>query len=43
LTDSIKQGGTLKRKQNKEICKIEPQKAGKIHDFFSASGWISKT
>ncbi|KAK6531590.1 Transcriptional adapter ada2 [Orbilia ellipsospora] len=41
--EAMRQGGVLKKKQAKEICKIDVAKVSKIHDFFVASGWIGKT
>ncbi|KAI9828509.1 MAG: Transcriptional adapter ada2 [Phylliscum demangeonii] len=42
LKEAIKQGGVLKKKAVKEMCKIDPNRAYKVYDFFVASGWISK-
>lgn len=35
-------GGQLKKKQVKEICRLETQKGGRIFDFFVHAGWIAK-
>jgi transcriptional adapter 2-alpha len=42
LREALKQGGSLKRKEAKAVCKIESQKASKIYDFMIHSGWITK-
>ncbi|KAJ2906375.1 putative transcriptional adapter 2 protein [Zalerion maritima] len=34
--------GMLKKKQVKEICRLETQKGGRIFDFFVHAGWIGK-
>jgi transcriptional adapter 2-alpha len=43
MKEALKGNGQMKKKQAKEICKVEPQKGGRIFDFFVNSGWISKT
>lgn len=40
--EALKGNGSLKKKQVKEICKLDGQKGGRIFDFFINSGWISK-
>ena len=35
-------GGQLKKKQVKEICRLETQKGVRIYDFFVHAGWIGK-
>lgn len=35
-------GGALKKKQIKEVCHLETQKASRIFDFFVHAGWIVK-
>jgi transcriptional adapter 2-alpha len=42
LKEALKGNGTLKKKQVKEICRVEPQKGGRIFDFFVNSGWVAK-
>jgi transcriptional adapter 2-alpha len=42
IKEAMKGNGQLKRKQVKELSKIEGSKAGRIFDFFVNSGWISK-
>ncbi|EWC47195.1 hypothetical protein DRE_03314 [Drechslerella stenobrocha 248] len=40
--EAMRQGGVLRKKQAKEICKVDGAKVSKIHDFLVASGWIGK-
>ncbi|KAI9851086.1 MAG: Transcriptional adapter ada2 [Thelocarpon superellum] len=42
MKEAMKQGGNLKRKAAREICKIDVNKCGRIFDFFVHSGWIGK-
>ena len=42
LKEALKGNGLLKKKQAKEICRLEPQKGGRIFDFFVNSGWVGK-
>jgi len=42
LKEALKGNGTLKKKQVRELTKLDPQKAGRVFDFFVASGWIGK-
>jgi transcriptional adapter 2-alpha len=42
LKEALKGNGVLKKKQAKEICRLEPQKGGRIFDFFVNSGWVGK-
>ncbi|KAL1296950.1 hypothetical protein AAFC00_004553 [Neodothiora populina] len=42
LREALKTNGNLKRKNVKEICRIDTTKAGKLFDFFCWSGWIAK-
>jgi len=42
LKEALKGNGTLKKKQAKEICRLEPQKGGRIFDFFINAGWVGK-
>lgn len=42
LKEALKGNGTLKKKQVKEICKLDGQKGGRIFDFFINSGWVGK-
>ncbi|KAF3921145.1 hypothetical protein ABW21_db0201398 [Orbilia brochopaga] len=41
--EAMRQGGLLRKKQAKELCKVDGVKVSKIHDFLVASGWIGKT
>ncbi|KAI6767378.1 hypothetical protein HG530_005387 [Fusarium avenaceum] len=42
LKEALKSNGTLKKKQAKEICRLDSQKGGRIFDFFINSGWVGK-
>ncbi|KAJ5974218.1 hypothetical protein N7481_011428 [Penicillium waksmanii] len=42
LKEAMKQGGTLKKKDARTICKIEGTKTSRIYDFMVHSGWINK-
>ncbi|KAK2746642.1 Transcriptional adapter ada2 [Myotisia sp. PD_48] len=42
LKEAMKQGGNLKKKDVKTMCKIDAQKSSRIYDFMVHSGWISK-
>ncbi|KAF4583197.1 transcriptional adaptor-like protein [Ophiocordyceps camponoti-floridani] len=42
LREALKSNGTLKRKQAKEICRLDSQKGAKIFDFFINAGWLGK-
>ncbi|KAM5432405.1 Transcriptional adapter ada2 [Microsporum ferrugineum] len=42
LKEAMKQGGNLKKKDVKSMCKIDAQKSSRIYDFMVHSGWISK-
>ncbi|KAK0386087.1 hypothetical protein NLU13_5924 [Sarocladium strictum] len=42
MKEAIKSGGSLKKKQTKEICRLEPQKGARIFDFMVTAGWIGK-
>ncbi|RAK99123.1 chromatin-binding transcription regulator ADA2 [Aspergillus ibericus CBS 121593] len=42
LKESMKQGGTLKKKDARTICKIDSTKSSRIYDFMVHSGWINK-
>ncbi|KAI0478391.1 hypothetical protein GGR56DRAFT_630143 [Xylariaceae sp. FL0804] len=42
LKEALKGNGNLKKKQVKEICRLDSQKGGRIFDFFINSGWIGK-
>ncbi|GAB7351224.1 hypothetical protein MBLNU459_g1659t1 [Dothideomycetes sp. NU459] len=42
MHEALKNSGNLKRKNVKELCKIDTTKAGKLFDFMVWSGWIAK-
>ncbi|KKK14591.1 putative SAGA complex subunit (Ada2) [Aspergillus rambellii] len=42
LKESMKQGGSLKKKDARTFCKIDTTKASRIFDFMVHSGWINK-
>lgn len=42
MKEAMKGNGALKKKQVKELCRLEGQKGGRIFDFFVHSGWVSK-
>lgn len=42
MKEALKGNGSLKKKQVKEICRLDTQKGGRIFDFFINSGWIAK-
>jgi transcriptional adapter 2-alpha len=42
LKEALKGNGMLKKKQVKEICRLDGQKGGRIFEFFLNSGWIGK-
>ncbi|KAI9934685.1 hypothetical protein ASPWEDRAFT_116578 [Aspergillus wentii DTO 134E9] len=43
LKEAMKQGGSLKKKDARTICKIDSAKTGRIYDFMVHSGWINKS
>jgi transcriptional adapter 2-alpha len=42
MKEALKGNGTLKKKQAKEICRLDSQKGGRIFEFFINSGWVGK-
>ncbi|KAI9888124.1 MAG: Transcriptional adapter ada2 [Watsoniomyces obsoletus] len=42
LKEAMKTGGAMKKKAVKEICRLDPNKASRVFEFFVNSGWISK-
>lgn len=42
LKEALKGNGTLKKKQAKEICRLDTQKGGRIFEFFINAGWVGK-
>ncbi|KAF2662649.1 transcriptional adaptor 2 [Lophiostoma macrostomum CBS 122681] len=42
IREAMKQGGALKKKAAKELCKIDTNKGGQLFDFFVHNGWIAR-
>lgn len=42
MREAIEHGGVLKRKNVKELCRLEPGKANRIFDFFVGTGIVGK-
>lgn len=42
LKEAIKGNGSMKKRQAKEICRLDSQKGGRIFDFFVNAGWVVK-
>lgn len=42
LKEAMKQGGSLKKKDARTMCKIDVAKSSRVYDFMVHSGWISK-
>ncbi|KAL5043856.1 hypothetical protein BDW71DRAFT_187157 [Aspergillus fruticulosus] len=42
LKESMKAGGSLKKKDARALCKIDGNKSSRIFDFMVYSGWINK-
>lgn len=42
LKEALKTNGTMKKKQAKEICRLDTQKGARIFDFFVNAGWVGK-
>ncbi|CAG9939686.1 unnamed protein product [Clonostachys rosea f. rosea IK726] len=42
LKEALKTNGTMKKKQAKDICRLDSQKGARIFDFFVNSGWVGK-
>jgi transcriptional adapter 2-alpha len=42
LKEALKGNGSLKKKQAKEICRLDSQKGGRLFEFFVNSGWVIK-
>lgn len=42
LKEAVKGNGSLKKKQAKEICRLDSQKGGRLFEFFVNSGWVIK-
>lgn len=42
LKEAVKGNGSLRKKQAKEICRLEPTKGSRIFEFFVSAGWVTK-
>ena len=42
LKEAMRGNGTLRKKQAKEICRLDSQKGARIFDFFVNAGWVGK-
>jgi transcriptional adapter 2-alpha len=42
LKEAVKGNGSLKKRQAKEICRLDSQKGSRLFDFFVNSGWVVK-
>lgn len=42
MKEALRQGGVLKKKTARELCRIDVNKTSRLHDFFVSSGWIGK-
>jgi len=42
LKEAIKQGGALKKKTVRDICRIDSTKGGKLFDFWTSVGYLQK-
>lgn len=42
MKEALKTNGMLKKKQTKEICRLDSQKGARIFDFLVTSGWVGK-
>ncbi|KAK2791403.1 Transcriptional adapter ada2 [Onygenales sp. PD_10] len=42
IKEAMKQGGSLKKKDARTMCKIDVAKSTRIYDFMVHSGWITK-
>ncbi|KAF2002372.1 transcriptional adaptor 2 [Amniculicola lignicola CBS 123094] len=42
VREAMKQGGSIKKKVAKEICRIDVNKAGQLFEFFVHNGWIAR-
>lgn len=42
IKEAIKTGGVMKKKQAKEICRLDTHKGTRIFDFFVSAGWVAK-
>ncbi|KAK2626369.1 hypothetical protein QTJ16_004631 [Diplocarpon rosae] len=42
MKEALKGNGMLKKKQVRELARLESQKGGRIFDFFVSAGWLGK-
>ncbi|KAG7119669.1 Transcriptional adapter 2 like protein [Verticillium longisporum] len=42
MSHAVKGNGALKKKQVREICRLDSHKGGRIFDFFVTAGWIGR-
>ncbi|KAK5657829.1 hypothetical protein OQA88_2902 [Cercophora sp. LCS_1] len=42
IKEAVKGNGSLKKKQAKEICRLDSHKGGRIFDFMVNAGWVIK-
>ncbi|RMD40559.1 hypothetical protein DV735_g4573, partial [Chaetothyriales sp. CBS 134920] len=42
LKEAMKQGGHMKKKEARQVCRIDVNKANRVFDFMIHSGWIAK-
>jgi transcriptional adapter 2-alpha len=42
LKEAVMGNGSLKKRQVKELCGVDGQKAGRIFEFFVGAGWVGK-
>ncbi|KAK5070003.1 Transcriptional adapter ada2 [Lithohypha guttulata] len=42
LREAMKQGGAMRKKEARGVCRIDVNKANRIFDFMTYSGWIMK-
>ncbi|KAF2180586.1 transcriptional adapter 2 [Zopfia rhizophila CBS 207.26] len=42
IQEAMKNGGAIKKKVAKEICRIDVNKGGQLFDFFVHNGWIAR-
>ncbi|CRK13787.1 hypothetical protein BN1708_010944, partial [Verticillium longisporum] len=42
MSHAVKGNGALRKKQVREICRLDSHKGGRIFDFFVTAGWIGR-
>ncbi|KFH45333.1 Transcriptional adapter-like protein [Hapsidospora chrysogenum ATCC 11550] len=42
MREALKTNGAMKKKQAREICRLDSQKGSRIFDFFVNAGWLGK-